>query len=544
MSNFMKKIVVSALCLFMGTGILTGCSSTIPASEIKHYSVFIGNTTDEPAKDNRILKRFRDELGYEFDFEYLNSGLEDRLDVMISTGDYPDLVTGDSKLVNAGALLPLDEYITEDKTPNLYEYIAPIRKKIESSDGHIYIIPNYGCFYGEKQYNEYEGPAFWIQARVLEEAGYPRIKTIDEFFSLVEDFVHKHPETDGMPTIGYEILSAAEHEYVMTSPPAYLAGSPNNGPVIVDESTATADIYADSDYTKTYLNMIRLLNDKGLVDPEGFTQSLDQYLAKIASGRVVALFDQGWNFNVAVSKLTDQGKYEKTYIPLAPVFSEEFEPWYMDDGVINAGSGFGISVTCTDPKGLVKFMDTILSEEWQKYIRWGIEGEDYLVDENGQFYQTPEMREKRQNEQIKKKNLIESFDGLLPKIEGEYPNGNGAAPVYQYEEYAQSLSSYERDFYSHYGVQTIRGFLNPRRENPKYYPVWQIDLIEGSDADRANNAMTALEMEYFPLMIIAANDEEFNALWEEYTQRLHSEVDTEAYLKRINEQIQWRMKNW
>lgn len=544
MGNFMKKIVVLLLCLLVSIGGLAGCKASVPVSEIKHYSVFIGNTTNEPARDNRILRRFRDELGYDFDFEYLNSGLEDRLDVMIATGSYPDLVTGDSKLVKAGALLPLDEYISEEKTPNLYNYIEPVRKKIESSDGHIYIIPNYGRFYGEKQYNGYEGPAFWIQARVLEEAGYPRIKTIDEYFALIDDYVHKHPETDGMPTIGYEILSAAEHEYIMTSPPAYLMGSPNNGPVIVDESTMTADIYADSGYTKRYLNMIRTLNDKGLVDPEGFTQSLDQYLAKIASGRVVAMFDQGWDFNVAVIKLTEQGKYDKTYIPVVPVFSEEFEPWYMDDGVINAGNGFGISVSCADPKGLVQFMDTILSEEWQKYIRWGIEGEDYLVDENGSFYQTPQMREKRHNEQSKKKDKIDAFDGLLPKIEGEYSDGNGAAPIYQYEEYFQSLSSYERDFFSHYGAKTIRDFLNPRRENPKYYPVWQINLIEGSDADRANDAMTALEVEYFPRMMIAASDEEFESLWEEYVGRLRSEVNIGAYLKRINEQIQWRMKNW
>lgn len=544
MSNVMKKIVVSALCLFISIGGLNGCSTSVPVSEIKHYTVFIGDSIDEPASDNRILKRFRDELGYDFDFEYLNIGLDDRLDVMIATGSYPDLVSGDSKLVKAGALLPLDEYISEEKTPNLYNYIEPIHKKIESSDGHIYIIPNYGRFYGETKYNEYEGPAFWIQARVLEEAGYPRIKTIDEYFTLIDDYVHRHPETDGMSTIGYEILSAAEREYIMTSPPAYLMGSPNNGPVIVDESTAVADIYADSDYTKRYLNMIRTLNDKGLLDREGFTQSLDQYLAKIASGRVVAMFDQGWDFKPAVSKLLEQGKYDKTYVPVVPVFCDEFEPWYMDDGVINAGTGFGISVSCTNPKGLVQFMDTILSEDWQRYIRWGIEGEDYLVDENGRFYQTPEMRKKRNDERNKKKTQINAFYGLLPKIEGEYSDGNGAAPVYQYEEYIQCLSSYERDFYSHYGAKTIRDFLNPRRENPKYYSAWQINLIEGSDADRANDEMTALEVEYFPRMMIAANDEEFDSLWEEYVGRLHSEVDTEAYLKRINEQIQWRMNNW
>lgn len=543
MNNFMRKFVITAMCL-LAAAPLCGCGAERSVSEVKRYSVFIGNTTDEPSKDNRILKSFRDELGYEFDFEYLDKGLEDRLDVMIATGDYPDLISGNSRLIGAGALLPLEDYITEKDTPNLYRHIEPIRKRISGGDGHIYIIPNYGRYYGEKRYSTYEGPAFWIQARVLEEAGFPGVKTLDEFFALVEDYVQKHPETDGMPTIGYEILTAVGKEYIMTSPPAYLAGSPNNGAVIVDEETTEANIYADSDFTRRYLDMVRVLNEKGLLDSESFIQSTDQYRAKIASGRVVAMFDQGWNFGTAETKLKERGAYDKTYIPLVPVFDEGIEPWYMDDDVVNAGTGFGISVSCTDPKGLIEFMDAILSEDWQRYINWGVEGEDYLVDDEGRLYMTPEMRAARRDGQTAKRNQISAFGGLLPKMEGEFSDGNGTAPVYQPGEYDRSLADYERELYGHYGVSSIIGFLNPKRENPKYYPAWQIDLVDGSDADRANKAMTALEVDYFPRMMLAKSEAEFDSLWNEYTGRLRSEVDTEAYLKRVNEQIRWRMNNW
>ena len=43
--------------------------------------------------------------------------------------------------------------------------------------------------------------------------------------------------------------------------------------------------------------------------------------------------------------------------------------------------GINITRNCKDPVKFLKFLDSLLDEKWSKIMNWGIEGEDYLVDE-------------------------------------------------------------------------------------------------------------------------------------------------------------------
>ena len=51
---------------------------------------------------------------------------------------------------------------------------------------------------------------------------------------------------------------------------------------------------------------------KGYVDPESFTQTYDEYIAKLSTGRVLGMVDQWWNFAYNVNdSLKQQGLDEK-----------------------------------------------------------------------------------------------------------------------------------------------------------------------------------------------------------------------------------------
>ncbi len=162
----------------------------------------------------------------------------------------------------------------------------------EVDDG-LYIFPNYNRFYGEPTGGTYFGPAFWIQKRVLEDAGYPDLSdmTLDRYFELIADYAAANPETNGIPTVGFEVLASTGREWGMTNPPALLAGSPNNGGVIVDED-GNAEIYADKDIARDYYEVLNEQYAAGLVDPESFTLTFDQYVAKLATGAVLGMHDQ------------------------------------------------------------------------------------------------------------------------------------------------------------------------------------------------------------------------------------------------------------
>ena len=539
-----KKIIAGSLAAVSAVS-LAGCGSSggkVGDGTQKHFSVFVRSTSNQPSDDNKLLKKIEDELGYTFDFEYLVGNIDEKVGVMIAGGDYADIVSsGDTKLIQAGAFIPLDEYITEEDTPNLYKHIEPIRKKITYDDGHIYVLPNYNRIYGEDTEAVYQGPAFWIQKAVLEDAGYPEVKTLDEYFELIENYKKKNPKVNGMDTIGFEILATTGYEWVLTTAPNYLAGNPNNGGVIVDPDTYEAHIYADADISKDYFTKLNEEYTKGIVDPETFTQNKDQYLSKVSSGRVLGMFDQHWVFQSAEDSLKQQQLIERQYVPLPITFDESIEPWYRDQPVLNVNQGYGVSVNCEDPKAAVKMLDTFLSEEWQKIFQWGIEGEDYLVNDEGRIYRTDEMREQQADPIWKTKNKLEAFFDDLPKIQGTFSDGNGTTASKQVEEFQASLNDYDKKFLESYGKGTWTEFLNEQRENPVYYPEWDIDLVDASAADYANQKLTDAAVKNLPKIIMAGNG--FDKAWDAYCKEIGG-VDVEAYESRINEIIQWRVEHW
>ncbi len=505
-------------------------------------SVFIGGPNQTPTPDNRIYKRIKDELGVTLEMEFLVGDLQQKLGVMIAGGEYPDLITADTKLVAAGAVIPLEDLI-EEHAPNLKKHFANEWNKMKDpSDGHIYWLPNFGIIHGEFKATYYAGPAFWIQKDVLKEAGYPRPKTLDEYFKLIRDYVAKHPTTpDGQPSIGYTSLAFDWRTFPLLNPPEHLIGHPNDGGVVVKEG-GVAEVFAVKDYAKTYYQELNKLYNEGLMDKEAFVQNYDQYLAKIASGRVVGMFDQHWNFQQGEDTLISQNKIGQTYVGFPLTLDPSIKDWYLDRPVPNLNNGFGISKNAKDPVRIIKFLDAIMTEEWQKILQWGEEGVDYLVDENGRFYRTPEQRKQQEDPTWKLANRAEAFNGAAPKIEGTFSDGNATNAGAQPEEYFESLKPEDKELLEAYGHKTWTEFFSPAPENPVYYPAWQIDLIEGSDASVANKQMSETSLKFLPKAIMSKSDK-FDDVWQEYVDAF-DKINVKAYEDRINEQLQWRIENW
>ena len=71
----------------------------------------------------------------------------------------------------------------------------------------------------------HEGEAFWIQTRVLKWAGYPDIRTVEEYFELIEQYMEANPLMEnGTPNIPYTILCDDWRYFCLENPPQFLAG--------------------------------------------------------------------------------------------------------------------------------------------------------------------------------------------------------------------------------------------------------------------------------------------------------------------------------
>jgi len=505
-------------------------------------SVFIGAQGPIPNEDNKIYKKIKEELGVTLKEEYLVGDIEQKLGVMIAGGDYPDLITANPKLVSAGAMLPLEDLI-EQNAPRLKEHYAKVWEQMKDpGDGHIYWLPNYGVYQGDFVTTWYSGPAFWIQKAVLKEFGYPKLKTLDEYFDLLEQYKAKYPQIDGQPTIGFTTLAYDWRKWPLLNAPEHLTGHPNDGNVVVDPATNVARAFFATDIDKPYYKKLNDMNAKGMIDKEAFAQNYDQYQAKISSGRVLGMFDQHWNFNNAETALTDAGKIERTYLGIPLTYDGTVTDYYLDRPALNLNNGFGITKGAKDPVAILKFLDTMLDEKWSKVLQWGIEGEDYIVNPDGKFARTQEMRDIQTNADWKASNRAQELLEYLPKIQGQYSDGNATDAGSQPDEFFAGQTDFDKEVYAAYGAKLPSDLFSAPPENRVSYPAWSIDLIEGSPAKIASTKMEELALKHLP-KVIMSKPESFESAWDDYVKAM-SKVDVKAYEDRINEQLKWRADTW
>ncbi|GAK48938.1 extracellular solute-binding protein family 1 [Candidatus Moduliflexus flocculans] len=501
-------------------------------------TVFLGRPSQQPTPDNKIFKKIEQEFGVTFEFDILAGDLDQKLGVLIAGGDYPDMMTGDTKLIDAGAFIPLEDLI-EQYAPNLKKHYEKAWYLMKYNDGHVYVLPNYGVFQGDYRYNESYGPAFWIQKAVLKEFGYPKVKTLDQYFDLIQQYKEKYPTIDGQETIGFEILSEGWRNFCLKNAPQHLVGNPNEGGVIVKDGVAK--IFAGTDIDKRYFKKLNEVNQLGLIDRESFVLSYDQYLAKLTSGRVLGMFDQRWNFQRAEESLKTQEKILRTYAPCPVVYDESIKDYYLDRPPVNVNRGFGISVNAKDPVRIIKLLDALYDERWQKLLYWGVEGDDYLVNEQGRFYRTPEQRVQYDDPAWKQANTGLDFAAYSPKMEGTFSDGNATSPGMQPEEYYESLKPEDKELLNAYGYKTYGEFFSTPPENPMHYPAWSIPIEDGSPAKIASLKLDDLANKYLPKAILA-QPAEFDTIWAEYVVEI-GKVDVKAYEDVVNAGIQERIKN-
>ena len=511
-----------------------------------------------PNPGNRILQVFEDRFGITFNWEIVPPELQDqRIGVMLAAGAaLPDLlgVTElDARLVQGGAMLRLDPFLDSGQWPRLLEHIAPYRGRLSFThdDGStgIYQFPNYNRFYtandgsGPIMSPAHWGSAFWLQKSVLEWHGFPDLTNIslERYFDLIEQYMAAHPVIDGLPTIGFT-FPLQGRTWGLTNPPMFLAGHPNNGGVIVrydNQGGVYAELYAVSQYAQDYFRFLSYAFDRGLVDPETFSRTLDDYFAVLATGRVLGMHDQRWAFGTAYDALVAQGNYARTWAATMPVF-EGRTPWYADRDVMNENEGFGLPIDSDNPEKMLSFLELLLDPEIQVLLSWGEYGIDFHRNAQGRMYRTPEQRAEQTDPTWIANNRLMALLDIMPKLEGSLPDGNAFAPGNQPEEFLDGISDYNRFFLESYGKSTWRDFMNYPPSNPVYYPAWQIIMPDASAAQMANAQLEEAALMWLP-QIIMAPASEFDSLWAQYVAQVGL-IDTAAVEEVITEGLMDRVR--
>ncbi|HHT57705.1 extracellular solute-binding protein [Herbinix luporum] len=514
--------------------------------EEKVFTAFHAVPGTEVPDDNRMLRKIAEKIGAWAKVTWLTGQTADeRIGIMIAGGEYPDLITGSTgtpSLIEANALIAIDEYW--DNYPNIKNYLSEADwNKVRHSDGHIYLIPQFGIIKGKEMATEHWDEAFWIQKKVLIWANFPQIKTIDQYFDLIEDYMKEHPTTaDGQETVGFTMSTEDWRYFGIENPPLFLTGYPNDGACIIDPETITAIDYNTIPEAYQYYKKMNEAYNRKLVHPETYTMSYDQYISLLSTGRVLGTLDQFWNFNTAVEALEAQGKFEDTYVPLPiTIDGERVDRWHSP-AALDVSNGLSITKSCKDIEGALQFINDLLDDEIAKMIYWGEEGVDYMVDENGVFYRTEEQRSNIRNTDWVTQNMVSSAYAYFPHYEGLFDDGiNAIDPNQQPGEYYDSLEPVEKELLDGYGYKTFLEFLSPSLPNEPWYPMWSYTNTWTTDTDygKARAKITELKHEYLPRAMMAS-PEEFEDIWEEYMEVYRTEVDIDAYLDELTAEARRR----
>ena len=504
------------------------------------FSYFSRDSGTPASKDNKIIKAIEAITNTKINFEFLVGDLNQKIGVMIASGDLPDMVFVGSEtnaFINSGSFIPLENLITE-YAPNLRAHYDTFWKRMKASDGHIYIADIYGTPTGDQIILENWGPGFWLQKDVLAEGGYVIPKTLDEYFGLIESYLSNHPTIDGLPTSGYEIMCDGWLAFCIKNPPLFLIGGANDGDVYCDPATGKAENRFQKEYSKPYYKKLNEEYHKGVIKAETLTQSYDQYLAKIASGTVLGMHDQMWIFNDAQSVLSKEGRYERTYVPL-PITYSGVKDNYLDAPTFTGNNGVGVTINCKDPGRLMRYMDYLIREDVQRFLSWGIKGENWFYDDKGRMERPQDQREKQRDNTWRVDNLGTQLRNYMPKIQGSLSDGNQCDIGSQPEEYYAGLVDYDKEFFGKFGLMYQAAFLSPPAARGPYYPVWSMNIEDGSPARIAEQRVDDTNMKYLPRLVICDADE-FDALWDEYQAALE-DCSPQVWIDEVNRQVAERM---
>ena len=544
LAALMGAVMLSTLLAGCGGGDKEGSSEE---GGIKEFTAFFAVPGTEINDDNEIQQKIAEITGAKCKETWLTGQTaEEAVGTMIAGGEYPDFIDGGdgmAQLYDAGALVALDDYI--DDYPNIKEYLTDQEwDKLRQEDGHIYWINQFQNIYGEEKATTHNDEAFWIQTRVLEWAGYPEVKTMDQYFDLIEAYQEANPTMeDGTENIPYTILCEDWRYFCLENAPQFLDGYPNDGSVIVDPEELKV---IDYNTTPTAVKYFQKLNEeyhKGIVDPESFTQTYDEYIAKLSTGRVLGMIDQWWNFAYNVNdSLKQQGLDEQgcDYVPLPITIEEGIQnKWHCSGSVLNEASGLAITTSCEDVEGALQFIDDLLSQEVHDLRYWGVEGEDYEVDENGLFYRTEEQRLEASDTAYKASHLCTY--SYFPQYAGTSRDGiNAMQPQYQPTEFFDGLSDDVKKCFEAYGAETYVDMLGTSEAPGPWYPMYSYsnNMTTSTPGGMALTKMGEIKHEYLPKVVMA---EDFDAAWDEYMEAYES-CDPQAFLDEMQEELDRRME--
>lgn len=375
-------------------------NSAFPLEEPVTLKVFIVQLPSVvELEQNSVFQDLQAYTNIDFDLTLVpGDGAAEKLNLMLASGDYPDVIIGESIMSNQDLekygvqeqiLIPLNDLI-DQYGPTIKERWAEHpswEEEMKSSDGNIYGIPTVdsgGEGHGDCGYK------MWINKEWLKAVGKEMPTTTEEFKDVLMAFKTEDPNGNGIadeiPLTGAINTWAAEPYWFLLNAFGYF----NAGYYYVKDGTVQSIL--DQDYVKEGLKYVHDLYESGLIDPAALTQDESQMSAVGNNdGTIIAGTVSCGHIGMFVD-INNAERYNQYEIMMPLKGSDGYcaIPYNLQHSV--GGSTFAITDVCEHPEIAIQLADLFCGEEWTVRAQVGKQGEAWDVSDGsvvGMDGQTP-----------------------------------------------------------------------------------------------------------------------------------------------------------
>lgn len=494
MKNFKRAIAVFLVVVSVIS--FTGCDNnkTLSDGSIKEYELFLFQPDNPYKPDSPVWKYAAEKTGVRLKNVVSDAATSESTaySTMLATGDLPEIIATKAvdlrTLATDGGLVPLDDLI-DKYAPNLKAFYEKYPEAVQYSgngDGHIYFIPN-----STSGMENAIAETYFIRQDWLDKLGLKTPTTVEEYHDVLLAFKTQDPNGNGKADeVPYfcriknlnglvQLFGTTTWHYA-----DYKTGDYKFGPVTEEYKTAMREL---SKWFK-----------EGLIDNEIFTRNSarEQLFGQNIGGSTHDYIPSTVKFNDSLKESVPGFNL----VGFLPPKNSKGDVVSLGATSKISGRGWGISST-TDEKDLetlIKYLDFWMSDEGCDLGTYGVEGETYTRDKDGNIVWCDEA--------LAYENGISAY--LYEQGACNYIGTNRRADLNRYIYNESGRDVY--DLYTQSGVIT-----------PYVLPSLNYNEEESAAISKYGTNVSTIVDEYVQNWILGKAD--VDATWDEYINKLNNQ---------------------
>ena len=359
---------------------------TFHSDEPVTYSMMYSDHENYPYQEDWLLwSEIQKRTNVTFDLTVIaRTDYEDKKSVLVNSGDSPYIIPKtyeEGKYVNGGQVVAISDWVkympNYQKCVKEWNMADDLKSKLQA-DGKYYVLPGLWEIGGG-------GYSFIIRKDIFEEAGVD-VTELEKTWTY-EDFYEACKKVKEYTGCDYVISDMSKGDCLLNiSSISYgvKAGWGISNGLAFDHEKEEYYFADATDNMKEWLAILNKMVKDGILDPESFSQEDDSAKAKFFTGETYAMTGNYQNLNdYAMQMQVDDAQLYMTVAPGGPAGLLQMENSRLENGVM-------ISQNALDDLGeegfikMLRFVDWLwYSEEGHLLAQWGVEGETYTKDANG-----------------------------------------------------------------------------------------------------------------------------------------------------------------